>query len=132
MNKTEGNERHGTGILPTFTAYIEQNDGTLKRLIGLMDSGSQNSFIRKGSIKNAKKEIVDSKVLDISTFDTKKCKTSRYNIVDCTLWGTYGNAQKNKYRFIEKEFLANSTEYYPTQVAEQLTKQREKVGRQPK
>lgn len=74
MNKTEGNERHGTGILPTYTAYIEQNDGTLKRLIVLMESGSQNSFIRKGSIKNAKKEIVDSKVLDISTFDTKNAK----------------------------------------------------------
>lgn len=39
-----------------------------------MESGSQNSVIRKGSIKNAKKEIVDSKVLDISTFDTKNAK----------------------------------------------------------
>lgn len=29
-NKTEGTDRHRTGILPTFTAYIEQNDGTVK------------------------------------------------------------------------------------------------------
>lgn len=89
MNKTDGIENHSIGILPTSTAYIELQDGTLKRLVGLLDSGSQNSFIRKGSIRNAKKEIIDSKVLDICAFDKKRCKTRRYNIVDCILWGTY-------------------------------------------
>jgi hypothetical protein len=89
MNKTDGIDNHSIGILPTSTAYIELQDGTLKRLVGLLDSGSQNSFIKKGSIKNAKKEIIDSKVLDIYAFYDKRCKTRRYNIVDCTLWGTY-------------------------------------------
>lgn len=93
-----------------------------------MDSGSQNSFIRTGSIRDSRKEIVDSTVLDISTFDTRKCKTNRYNIVDCTLWGTYGNAPKTKYRFIEKEFLANLAEYVPTDIAEQLIKQGKKLA----
>lgn len=73
MNKTDNMEKHSLGILPTFTAYIEMQDSTLKRLVGLLHSMSQNSFILlyEGSIRNAKKVILDSKVLSICAFSAK-------------------------------------------------------------
>jgi hypothetical protein len=71
--------------IPTFTEYIELQDGTLKRLVGLMDCGNQSSLIRKGSIRNANKEIIDNKVLRISGLSAKTGKTSRYNIAEFNL-----------------------------------------------
>ncbi|XP_057369923.1 uncharacterized protein LOC130691034 [Daphnia carinata] len=112
--------------LPTFTAFIKGEPGHKIPVLGLIDSGSQRSFIKRRIAHGAAKENEEIEEIRINTFGSTKAQieiTKSYDI-----WLITQTGDEIKLRTTEMEFLAKATPKTHSAIREVLTQRGENLA----
>ncbi|XP_057372196.1 uncharacterized protein LOC130693087 [Daphnia carinata] len=112
--------------LPTFTAYIKGREGDNIPVLGLIDSGSQRTFIKRGISRRADRTNEETEEIRINTFGLTQARMEI--TTSCDIWLVSQTGDELKLRATEMEFLAKATPRIPSTVAQLVSQRRERLA----
>ncbi|KZS14297.1 Uncharacterized protein APZ42_020379 [Daphnia magna] len=106
--------RSKTGVLPTFMAYLKGNTGDKITIVGLIDSGSERTFVHQDTVTRVGAEKVRAEYLAVNGFGDQNKAGKNHAIFSLKLTGLNKDAREIKIKAIARKFLANAKKVTPT------------------
>ena len=107
-------------LLPMVTILVQGADGKKHRALGLMDSGSQRSFICKNLSDKLGLDSVRTERLQIHSFGNSNSGPRSHKIFNVPVQGTQEGANQIKIQLLETNFISEIATYQPTEFANRL------------
>ncbi|KAK4037437.1 hypothetical protein OUZ56_029470 [Daphnia magna] len=106
--------RSKTGVLPTFTAYLKGSAGDRVKIVGLIDSGSERTFVREDTPTRVGAEKIRAEYLAVNGFGDQNKAGKNHAVFGLRLAGLSQDAPEIKIEAIAWKFLANAKKVTPT------------------
>ena len=123
-HKTSRNDVEVSGepiLLPTFTAWVRGAGRKETRALGLLDTGSVRTFIRKAFADALGISPVSREVLELYTFGAQTALIMECPVYELQLVGTHEAAtERIMIRAVAQESLSVATEYYSNELTDKL------------
>ena len=114
----------GPTVMPTFTVYVLDRDGKEHRALGMLDSGSSRTFVRRDFVRKLGKRPVSTEILSIQLFGGHDEEAMEFEEFSLRMRGTYHNkTEAVTIRALAKEELSTLTDYEVTDFAQKLAKE---------
>ncbi|KAK4037358.1 hypothetical protein OUZ56_029395 [Daphnia magna] len=112
--------RSKTGVLPTFTAYLKENGGKRVKIIGLIDSGSERTFVLQDTATRVGADKIRAEYLVVNGFGDQNKAGKNHAVLGLKLTGLSQDAPEIKIEAIARKFLANAKKVTPTDFSKSL------------
>ncbi|XP_057377381.2 uncharacterized protein LOC130698716, partial [Daphnia carinata] len=112
--------------LPTFTAVLQGKNNRKIKVLGLIDSGSEKTFIRQSLIRRLKADEEDEGEIRVNTFGSDQAERSVLKTY--SIWMVPERQGKIKIKATAIKYVAKATSKVRSRLVEILTEQGEKVA----